>query len=65
MFIGMSLEWLLRRLFLLLGMLPLGLLLTIFGLFGVGVPNWVYFGLIPRLEVPLKLAALPFLVEVC
>ena len=27
--------------------------------------NWVYFGLIPKLEVPLKLAALPFLAQVC
>ena len=30
-------------------------------LFGVGVLIWVYFGLVPKLEVPLKLAALPFL----
>ena len=37
----------------------------IFGLFGVGMPSWDYFGLIPKLEVPLKLAALPFLAEVC
>ena len=50
---------------LLLGMLSLGLLLMIFGLFGVGVPSWVYFGLTPKLEVPLKLAALPFMAEVC
>ena len=65
MFTGMNLGRFLRRLFFLFGMLLLGLLLTIFGLHGVGVPNWVYFGLIPKLEVPLKLAALPFLVEVC
>ena len=49
----------------LLGMLPLGLRLTIFGLFEAGMLNWAYLGLIPRLEDPLKLAALPFLVEVC
>ena len=66
MFTGMSLRWFLMRLFLLLGMLPLGLLLTILGFFGVGVMlKRVYFGLIPKLEVPCKLAALPFLVEVC
>ena len=29
------------------------------------MPNWVDFVLIPKLEVPLKLAALPFLAEVC
>ena len=46
-------------------LLPLGLLLTTFGPFGVGVLNWVYIGLIPKLVFPLKLAALPFLVEVC
>ena len=65
MFAGMSLGWFLRRFVFLSGMLPLGLLLTIFGLFGVGVPNWVYFG--PTLEqvVPLKLAVPTFLVEVC
>ena len=27
--------------------------------------SWVYLGLSPRLEDPLKLAALPFLAEVC
>ena len=65
MFIWMSLGWFLKRLFLLSWMLSLGLLLTIFGLFGVGMPRRVYFGLIPKLEVPLKLAALPFLAEIC
>ena len=34
-------------------------------LFGVGVPRMGYFALIPRLVVPLRPAALPFLVEVC
>ena len=36
-----------------------------FGLFGVGVLRLVYFGLILRLVVPLRLAALPFLAEAC
>ena len=43
----------------------LGLLLMTFGLYGVKVRRRVYFGLIQELEDPLKLAALPFLVEVC
>ena len=54
-----------RRLFLHFGMLSPGLLLTIFGLFGVVVLRRVYFGLILKLEVLLLLAALPFLAEVC
>ena len=37
----------------------------IFGLIGVGVPRMGYFALILRLVVPLRPAALPFLVEVC
>ena len=37
----------------------------IVGLLGVGMPSWVYLGLILRLVVPLRVAALPFLVEVC
>ena len=49
----------------LLGVLSLGLLLMIFGLSGVGMLRRVYFGLILKLEDPLKLAALPFLAEVC
>ena len=32
---------------------------------GVGVPRMGYFPLIQRLVVPLRPAALPFLVEVC
>ena len=36
-----------------------------FGLFGVGAPRLFYFALILRLVVPLRPAALPFLVEVC
>ena len=64
MFLGMSLGWFLRKLFLLLGMLPLGLLLTIFGLFGVVMLRRDCFGLILQLGVLLMLAALPFLVEV-
>ena len=36
-----------------------------FGLFGVGMPSWVYFGLILEPVVSLKLAALPLLAEVC
>ena len=47
------------------GVLSLGLLLMIFGLFGVKVLRRVYFGPILMLEVLLKLAALPFLAEVC
>ena len=54
-----------RRLFLHFGMPSLGLLLMIFGLFGVVVLRRVYSGLFLRLVVPLRLAALPFLVEVC
>ena len=54
-----------RRLFLHFGMPSLGLLLMIFGLFGVVVLRRVYFGLILKLEVLLLLAALPFLAEVC
>ena len=46
MFIGMYSVWFQRRLFLLFGMLSLGLLLMIFGLFGVVVLRMVYFGLI-------------------
>ena len=37
----------------------------IFGLFGAGVPRMGCSVLILRLVVPLRLAALPFLVEVC
>ena len=45
-------------------MLSQGFLLTIFGQFGVGAPKRVYFGLILKLVVPLRLAVLPFLAEV-
>ena len=62
---GMSLGWFLRRLFLVFGVLFLGLLLMIIGLFGLGLLRRVYFGPILKLEVLLKLAVLPFLVEVC
>ena len=62
---GTNLGWFLRRLFLLLGVLSLGLLLMIFGPSGVGMLRRVYFGPILKLEVPLKLAALAFLAEVC
>ena len=41
------------------------LLLMIFGLFEVGMLSRVYFGLIPKPEDPLQLAALPLLAEVC
>ena len=61
----LGLELFRLRSFLLFGMLSLGLLLTVFGLFGVVMLRRVYFGPIPELVVPLKLAALPFLVEVC
>ena len=54
-----------RRLFLHFGTLSLGVLLMIFGLFGVVVLRMVYFGLILLLEVLLLLAALHFLAEVC
>ena len=37
----------------------------VFGLFGVGMLRRVYFGPILKLEVLLKLAALPFSAEVC
>ena len=47
------------------GMLSPGLLWTIFGLFGVGMLRRVYVEPILKLEVLLKLAALPFLAEVC
>ena len=60
-----SLVWLQRRLCLLLGMRSPGLLWMIFGLLGVITPSPVYFRLIVRLVVPLGLAALPFLEEVC
>ena len=46
-------------------MLFLALLLMIFWLFGVEVLRRVYFGLTLKPEDPLKLATLPFLVEVC
>ena len=52
MCMGMNLGWFL--LFLLLGVLLLGFLLTKFGLFGVGMLNWVYFGHIPELEGPTQ-----------
>ena len=43
----------------------LGPLLMIVVLFGVGALRRVYFEAIPEPVVPLRLAALPFLVEVC
>ena len=60
-----ELGWFQLRLYLLLGMRSPGLLWMIFGPLGVVTLRRVYFGLIPRLVVPLKLAALPFLVEDC
>ena len=65
MLTGMSLGLFLMRLFYLLGVLPLVHLLMIFGLFEVGMQRRVYFGPVLKLEVPLKLAALLFLAEVC
>ena len=64
MSIGMFLGLFLRRLFVPLGMLPLGLLLMIFGLFGVMMLKLVYFVLILLLGVLLLLATLLFLVGV-
>ena len=65
MFTGMSLGWFQLRLCLLLGMLSLVHLLMFFELFGVRALRRVYFGPVPEPVVPLKLAVLPFLVEVC
>ena len=65
MSVGISLVSFLRRLYLLLGMLSLVHLVMIFGVFGVRVLRRVYFGPILELVVPLKLAVLLFLVEVC
>ena len=65
MFIEMSLESFLLRLYLLFEMLSPGLVWMIFGFFGVVMLKRVYFGLILGLVVPLRLAVLPFLAEVC
>ena len=65
MFTGMDLVLFLERLGLLLGMLSLVHMLMIFGLFGVRALRRVYFGPILGPVVPLKLAVLPFFVEVC
>ena len=45
----------------LLGMLSLGLLLTIFGLFRVGAPRRVYFELILKPEVPTEAGSSAYL----
>ena len=57
-FIGMCSGWCLMRLFVPLGMLHLGLMLMIFGLFGVEVLRMVYFVLTLWLEVLSLLAIL-------
>ena len=62
---GMSWGWFLMMLFLPLGMLPPGLVLMIFGLFGAGVRRMGCSVLILGLVDPLWPAALLFLVEVC
>ena len=65
MCIEMNLVLYLLRLYLLCGMRCPGLRLMIFGPFGARMRRLVSLGLIPWLVVPLRLAALPFFVEVC